>query len=74
MKKSLIDKKELVPDKTKVMVFYYNPDGKRTCVTGLFRRLTDTQIMVINKYQIVTFDLDKVVGVQVLEPRRPKTV
>ena len=56
------------------MVFYYKPDGKRTCVTGLFRRLTDTQIMVINKYQIVTSDLDKVVGVQVLEARRPKTV
>lgn len=74
MKKELIDKKELVSDKTKIMVFYYKPDGKRTGVTGLFRELTDTDIKLINKYQVVTFNLKDIVGIQILEPRRIKEV
>ena len=74
MKKELIDKKGLVTDKTKVMIFYYKPDGKRTSVNGLFRELTDDSSTIISKYQLVTFKLTEVVGVQVLEPRRPKTL
>ena len=74
MKKELIDKKKLVPDKSKVLIFYYKADGKRTGVTGLFRELTDTTISVINKYQVVTFNLNEIVGIQILEPRRPKEV
>ena len=74
MKRELIEKKELVSDKTKVMVFKYNPNGKRSSVTGLFRELTEDSIIIINKYQVTSFKLDDVVGVQVLEPRRPKEV
>lgn len=74
MKRELIEKKGLVADKTKVMVFYYKPDGKRTGVTGLFRELTDKDIIIVNKYQLVTFNIEEIVGVQVLEPRRPKEI
>ena len=74
MDKNKIEKKGLVSDKTKVMVFIYKPNGKRTGVTGLFRELTDNELKIINKYQVVSFNIDEIVGVQVLEPRRPKEV
>ena len=74
MKRELIEKKGLVSDKTKIMIFYYKSDGIRTSVTGLFKRLTETSIEFINKYEVKSFNLDDIVGLVVLEPRRPKEV
>lgn len=74
MKKELIIKKNLEPDKTKIIVFYYKSDGKRTGVVGLFKELTEDTISVVNKCQIVAFKIDEIVGVQVLEPRNAKEV
>lgn len=69
MKRELIIKKKLVSDKSIIMIFYYKPDGKRTSVTGLFKELTSDTISIVNKYRVVTFNLDEVVGVQKLEHR-----
>ena len=74
MKRELIEKKGLVSDKSKIMIFYYKPDGIRTSVTGLFKGLTENTIEFINKYELKSFNLDEVVGVQALEPRRTKKV
>ena len=74
MKRELINKKELVSDKTKVLIFYYKPDGKRTGVTGLFRELTEDSITIISKCELKTLKLEEIVGIQVLEPRRPKEI
>ena len=74
MKRELIEKKGLVSDKTKIMIFYYKSDGIRTSVTGLFKGLTETSIEFINKYEVKSFNLDDIVGLVVLEPRRPKEV
>lgn len=74
MKRELIEKKGLVSDKTKIMIFYYKSDGIRTSVTGLFKGLTETSIEFINRYEVKSFNLNDIVGLVVLEPRRPKEV
>lgn len=72
MKRHLIEKKGLVSDKSKIMVFYYKPDGIRTSVTGLFKEITNKGISLMNKYQLVTFEFDEIVGISVLELGRSK--
>ncbi len=74
MKKGLIEKKGLVSDKSKIMVFYYKPDGIRTSVTGLFKEITDEGVSLMNKYQLVTFKFDEIVGISILDSRRSKEV
>ena len=74
MKRELIEKKGLVSDKSKIMIFYYKPDGIRTSVTGLFKGLTANTVEYINKYELKSININDIVGIQVLEPRRLKEV
>lgn len=74
MKRELIEKKGLVSDKTKIMIFYYKPDGVRTSVTGLFKRLTANTVEYVNKYELKSIDIKEIVGLKALETGRSSEV
>ena len=62
MLKENIEKKGLIPYKSKVIVYVKNKD-KTTCRTGVYVDIKDNELVILNKNIELTINLDLIVSI-----------